>query len=96
MSPPEWSSAVPTHQFTGDGALLKQTQSLVEALCTLAYVRIVDKHPSALWGLCKQWAWDAHTDFVTTEGYRPTTDTLQVVTRRLRQRVVEECWKLGA
>ena len=93
---PDWSTAVPAHFFQEDGALLSQTQALIKQLCIVAYVRIVDKHASALWGFCKQWASDAHVQFAATEGYKKSASTAEAVTRHLRQRVLDEHWQPGS
>ena len=52
-----------------------------------AYVRIVDKHSSAMWAFCKQWAWDQHIKFVTDEGYARVAETPDQVKKRLKMRV---------
>ena len=56
VPPQDWSTLVPAHLMSGDGALLKHTRALVHDLCTVTYIPIVEKHVSALWGFCRQGA----------------------------------------
>ena len=77
------------------GSDLQSFVNLVSELCSVAYVRIVDKHNSAIWAFCKQWAWDQHVQFVVQERYKPVNTPLQDVGRGLKHRVAQSCWKLG-
>ena len=47
----------------------------------------VDKHSSAMWAFCKQWAWGQHIKFVTDEGYAMVTETRDQVKNKPRMRV---------
>ena len=58
----------------------------------MAYVRIVDKHPSAVWAFCRQWAWDQRRKFAHEEGYNAVDSPLQQVCSRLQMHVTQHQW----
>ena len=66
---------LPRAMFTESGDTLRSVRESVDLLWSVAYVRIVDKHSSAMWAFCKQWAWDQHIKFVTDEGYARVAET---------------------
>ena len=92
---PPWRSALPLDLFCESGSDLKRACQLVENLCSLAYVRIVDKHSSAMWAFCRRWAWDEHIRFVKEEGYQPVDKSVPQVSKLLNERVSEHGWKAG-
>ena len=77
------------------GSDLKRVCQLVENLCFVAYVRIVDKHSSAMWAFCRRWAWEQHIRFAREEGYPPVENSVLQVSRLLKERVAECGWKVG-
>ena len=81
--------------FTECGDTLRSIRESVDLLCSVAYVRIVDKHSSAMWAFCKQWAWDQHIKFVTDEGCAKVIETTEHVKKRLKMRVSAGGWKAG-
>ena len=93
---PDPTKTIPRAMFTESGDTLCSIRKSVDALCSVAYVRIVDKHSSAMWAFCRQWAWDQHVKFVTDEGYVRVTETPDQVKRRLKNRVSAGGWKGGA
>ena len=53
---PPWRSALPLDLFSASRSDVKRVCQVVENLCCLVYVRIVDKHSSAMWAFCRRWA----------------------------------------
>ena len=92
---PPWRSALPLNLFNESGSDLKRVCQVVENLCSVAYVRIVDKHSSAMWAFCRRWAWYEHIRFVKDEGYQPVDKSVLQVSRILKERVSEHGWKAG-
>ena len=84
---PDPTKTIPRAMFTESGDTLRSIRKSVDTLCSVAYVRIVDKHSSAMWAFCRQWAWDQHVKFVTDEGYAMVAETPDQVKCRLKQRV---------
>ena len=52
----DWRRSLPRILFSESGATLHTIQNLVQQLCRVAYVEIVDKHSSAMWAFYRQWA----------------------------------------
>ena len=92
---PLWDRILPCVLFPESGSDLLSFVTLVSELCSVAYVRIVDKHNSAVWAFCKQWAWDQHVQFAMQEGYKPVSTPIQDIGRGLKHRVTQSGWKPG-
>ena len=92
---PDTDKTLSRAMFTESGDTLRSVRESVDLLCSVAYVRIVDKHSSAMWAFCKQWAWDQHIKFVTEEGYARIAETPDQVKKRLKMRVSAGGWKAG-
>ena len=89
------NKTIPRAMFSESGDTLCSIRNSVHLLCSVAYVRIVDKHSSAMWAFCKQWAWDQHIKFVSDEGYTKITETPNQLKKRFKIRVSEGGWKAG-
>ena len=92
---PRPDKTIPRVMFSESGGTLRSIRKSVDLLSSVAYVRIVDKHSSAMWAFCKQWAWDQHVKFVSDEGYTRITQTPDEVKKRLKKRVSAGGWKPG-
>ena len=92
---PPWRSALPLNLFCESGSDLKHVCQLVENLCSVAYLRIVDKHSSAMWAFCRRWVWEEHITFAREEGYQPVESSVPQMSRLLKERVAEHGWKAG-
>ena len=71
---PNTDKLLPKAIFNHSGAMLSHVQAVATRLSEVAIVRIVDKSPGTMWGLCRQWIWDETTQFLrSTKRYTDTS-----------------------
>ena len=95
LSPAYLSKHLPPTLFPEPGTLRQRVRKIASALAPHAVVRVVDKGPGVMWGLCRAWAWDELQSFMRQQGYHKETASPDSIFQAIQSSAKNHAWPMN-